>query len=85
MTAWLHMKPLKPINRPLATADTTQMARCIDSWMAFPVSMDPTRKLLTLETIRATMPDEKAAATAEDTATRQAMLEKGRRTVNSQV
>ena len=83
ITAWLHMKPLKPMIRPAAKPAETHSHWRFSAAKSFNPSMPSSTSRLPRETIIAINPQASAAAKAELTATRQAMLEKGRIFVNT--
>ena len=74
-----------PINAPATKPATTQIAFSRRRSMVFNSAIPSIIMLLPRETMSAIKPHESAPATAEERATRQAMLEKGTRTVKSQV
>ena len=84
MTPWLQMNPLKPSSDPPTQAATKVMAFSVRRGRSLNRSMPSRMRLDPREMSNAVRPAESAAATAEETATRQAMLENGRILVKSQ-
>ena len=84
ITPWLQMNPLKPSSDPPTQAATKVMAFSVRRGRSLNRSMPSRIRLDPREMSNAVRPAESAAATAEETATRQAMLENGRILVKSQ-
>ena len=70
MIAWLHMKPLNPINMPATKPETMHSAFSHFRSMFFSSAMPSIIMLPPRDTISATRPHDSAPATAEDRATR---------------
>ena len=78
------MNPLNPKINPADNPELSDKPRSVFSGNDLNVSSPLRINCVPRETIKASRPQESAAATAELTATRQAMFEKGRILVNTQ-
>src|ERR1035437_2028159 len=84
MTASCQIVRLKPSAIPATKPQTTRIICCAASFRLVNAGVVSKSRVPALDTINATKPQASAAATAEPTATRHAILENGSSVVKSQ-